>query len=103
MKVLVTGVNGQLGNDVILCLNERGIACKGVDLLDFDITDKAQTSAYISDYHPSVVIHCAAYTAVDRAEEEKDLCYRVNAVGPANIAAACKGIDAAMVLSLIHI
>ena len=97
MKVLVTGVNGQLGYDVIKCLNERNIACKGVDLLDFDITNKEQTSAYICDYHPSIVIHCAAYTAVDRAEEEKDLCYRVNAVGPANIAAVCKEIDAAMV------
>jgi dTDP-4-dehydrorhamnose reductase len=96
MKVLVTGVKGQLGHDVVKVLEARGISCKGVDIEDFDLTDELAVSQYIRTFAPAAVIHCAAYTAVDRAEDEKDLCYAVNAIGPENIARVCKEIGAKM-------
>lgn len=96
MKILVTGYNGQLGYDVIKKIPSCD-ECKGVDIQDFDITDKAQTMEYIKSYHPDAVIHCAAYTAVDKAEDDTETCYKVNAVGTRNIAEACKEIDAKMV------
>ena len=72
MKVLVTGVNGQLGFDVCKELDRRNIENKGIDRESCDITDENAVSAYIKNYAPDVVIHCAAYTAVDRAEDEKE-------------------------------
>lgn len=96
MKVLVTGVNGQLGFDVIKVLKSRQIECIGVDMNDFDITDKSATEEYIKNYAPDAVVHCAAYTAVDRAEDDRDTCFKVNVTGTENIALACKAIDAKM-------
>jgi len=96
MKVLVTGVNGQLGYDVVKALNSRNIECKGVDMADFDITDAVATEKYIKEYAPDAVVHCAAYTAVDRAEDDPETCYRVNVTGSENIAKACKSVDAKM-------
>ena len=96
MKILVTGVNGQLGCDVVKVLNERKIMCQGVDINDFDITDFEATNAYIKAYAPTAVIHCAAFTAVDKAEDEAKLCTKINVEGTKNIAQACKGIDAKM-------
>ncbi|MBP9988819.1 MAG: dTDP-4-dehydrorhamnose reductase [Ruminococcus sp.] len=96
MKVLVTGYNGQLGYDVIKNLQKRNIQCKGVDLEDFDITDKKQTYESIKEYNPDVVVHCAAYTAVDAAEENEALCRKINVDGTENIAVACADIDAEM-------
>lgn len=95
MKILVTGYNGQLGYDVIRKMSSSDEG-KGVDLQDFDITDKNQTLEYIKNYHPDAVIHCAAYTAVDKAEDDAQTCYDVNVTGTRNIAEACKAIDAAM-------
>ncbi|XOQ42844.1 MAG: dTDP-4-dehydrorhamnose reductase [Clostridium sp.] len=97
MKILVTGVNGQLGYDVMKVLKARKIECMGVDINDFDITDEKAAFEYIVGYHPDAVIHCSAYTAVDKAEENEKLCGAVNADGPRNIAKACKEIDAKMV------
>lgn len=96
MKVLVTGAHGQLGHDVIDRLERCGIQHKGVGSKDFDITDKQKTIEVICAYHPDSVIHCAAYTAVDKAESEKELCYTVNVDGTRNVAEACKQIDAKM-------
>lgn len=96
MKVLVTGVNGQLGYDVIKVLNARKIDCKGVDRDDFDITDSVATDEYIKKYSPDVIVHCAAYTAVDKAEDDYETCYKVNVVGTENIAKSCRSIDAKM-------
>jgi len=96
-KVLVTGANGQLGYDVVKRLNELGIEAIGVDKEDFDITNKEDTQEYILSRKPDVVVHCAAYTAVDKAEEEKEICYAINVDGTINIAEACKIIDAKMV------
>lgn len=97
IKVLVTGVKGQLGYDVVRRLIELGIECVGVDIDDFDITDKEQTFTYFEKVKPDVVIHCAAYTAVDKAEDEKDSSFAINVIGTENIALACKNIDAKMI------
>lgn len=97
MKILVTGVKGQLGYDVVKELNKRNIECLGVDIEDFNITDKSATHAFIKSYNPDSVIHCSAYTAVDKAEDNIELCTRVNVEGPRNIAEVCKEIDAKMI------
>lgn len=96
MKVLVTGVNGQLGYDVVKELNKRNIECNGADLCDFDITDSRQTDEFILNCRPDAVVHCAAYTAVDRAEDDALTCEKVNVTGTENIACACRKIDAKM-------
>lgn len=97
MKVLVTGYNGQLGYDVVKRLQALEIESKGVDREEFDLTNKEQVRNYIRNYSPDVVVHCAAYTAVDQAEDEKELCYAVNVRGTRYIAEICKEIDAKMV------
>lgn len=97
MKVLVTGVGGQLGYDVVKTLEERNIDYIGADLKEFDITDYVAAHKFITDYGPDAVIHCSAYTAVDRAEDEPELCRRVNALGTENIAKICKEIDAKLI------
>ncbi len=97
MKILVTGVKGQLGYDVTKELHKRGIECLGVDIEDFDITDAESTERFISNYRPDAVIHCSAYTAVDKAEDNRELCMAVNANGPRNIAEACSKLDAKMI------
>lgn len=97
MKALVTGVKGQLGFDVCKELDKRNIENKGIDRDDCDITDEQAVLSYIKNYAPDVVVHCAAYTAVDRAEDEKEICYNVNVKGTEYIARACKEIDAKMV------
>lgn len=97
MKVLVTGATGQLGWDVVKELKKRNIECRGVGSKELDITDKEAVFAYIREYRPDAVIHCAAYTAVDKAEDEPAKCRAVNAFGTAYIAEACWEIDAKMV------
>lgn len=97
MKVLVTGTKGQLGFDVCNELSKRGIENKGIDRDECDITNKQAVLDYIYNYAPDVVIHCAAYTAVDRAESEEHICRRVNRDGTEYIALACKTINAKMV------
>lgn len=97
MKVLVTGVKGQLGFDIVNLLNEQGVECRGVDIDDFDLTDAQAVSSYVMEYVPDVVIHCAAFTAVERAEEDRDLCYKVNVDGTQNLADAAKALDAKFV------
>lgn len=97
MKVLVTGYNGQLGYDVIEKLNSLHVECKGVDIADFSLRDEVATKAYISAYKPDVIVHCAAFTDVDKAVEDKDLCYEVNVLGTKYVAEVAKDIDAKMV------
>ncbi|MGB4466037.1 MAG: sugar nucleotide-binding protein, partial [Eubacteriales bacterium] len=65
MKILVTGAKGQLGYDVVRELNKRNIEYCGVDIDDFDITDKDKSISFIENYKPNLVIHCAGYTLVD--------------------------------------
>lgn len=97
MKVLVTGVGGQLGFDVIRELEKRNIECIGADKVEFDITDFDAAHKFITDCMPDAVIHCSAYTAVDKAEDEPEFCHLVNTVGTENIAKVCKEIDAKMI------
>lgn len=97
IKVLVTGVNGQLGYDMIKKLTEQGYECKGADIGDFDIINEKATLDYIKAYNPYVVVHCAAYTAVDKAETDSEKCRLINVTGSENIAKACNAIDAKMV------
>lgn len=97
MKVLVTGVKGQLGYDVVNELTKRGIEAVGVDIQDMDITDAASVEKVIGEVAPDAVIHCAAYTAVDAAEDNVELCRRVNADGTQNIANVCKKLNCKMI------
>lgn len=96
MKILVTGVKGQLGYDVCKELERRGIEHLGVDREDFDLTDPKATHDYVVNYHPDAVIHCSAWTAVDQAEDQAEAVRAVNAGGPRSIAQACKEIGAKM-------
>ena len=97
MKVLVTGVKGQLGYDVVNELEKRGIEAVGVDIQEMDITDGESVDKVIRAAAPDAVIHCAAYTAVDAAEENEELCRRVNADGTQNIAKVCRKLDIKMI------
>ena len=97
MKVLVTGVKGQLGYDVVKELEKREIEAVGVDIEEMDITDADCVNRVIREAAPDAVIHCAAYTAVDAAEDNEELCRKVNAEGPRNIAGVCKELDIKMI------
>lgn len=96
MKVLVTGVNGQLGYDVKNELIKRNIDVLGVDVQEMDITNEKMVRDVISAYQPDAVMHCAAWTAVDAAEDEVEKCTLVNATGTKNIAQVCKELSCKM-------
>ena len=114
MKFFVTGVNGQLGHDVMNELIKRGHSGTGSDLapvysgiddgsavtaaayVSLDITDMDTVMKVLSEIHPDAVVHCAAWTAVDAAEDNEELVRRVNADGTRYIAEACKAIDSKM-------
>lgn len=116
MKVLVTGVGGQLGHDVMNELFKRGIEGVGSDIspvysgikdgsavvsmpyVSLDITDQQAVKSVISEIRPDAVVHCAAWTAVDLAEDEenKEKVYAINAGGTKNIAEACRDTDCKM-------
>ncbi len=98
MKVLVTGVKGQLGFDVVNELKRNNIEAVGVDIEDMDITDKSSVNKVIKEINPDAVIHCAAWTAVDAAEDEdkKEKVKLVNVYGTQNIADVCKELDIKM-------
>ena len=99
MKALVTGVKGQLGYDVVNELTKRGYEAVGVDIEDMDITDEVSVNKVIKECNPDVVVHCAAWTAEDAAEDEENIpkVMAVNAKGTENIAKVCKEIDAKMI------
>ena len=104
MKVFVTGIGGQLGYDVLNELKKRGLESVGSDIMEdaeikLDITDKAAVETAFSQINPDAVIHCAAWTAVDAAEDEKNraMVYAVNVTGTKNIAEACKDLGCKMV------
>ena len=98
MKILITGAQGQLGTELRHLLDARGIAYRATDAKDLDITDEAAVNQYFADYQPDVVYHCAAYTAVDKAEDEaKALNQLVNVDGTRNLAKAAAKVDATLV------
>ena len=107
MKVLVTGAAGQLGHDVMNELNRRGHVAIGSDVMEksagesfecMDITDASAVEDVLTRVLPEAVIHCAAWTAVDLAEEadQRETVHRINAVGTRNIARVCKKLDCKM-------
>lgn len=97
MKYLVTGVKGQLGYDVCQELEKRKQDFLGIDKEEMDITNKEDVEKVILAYHPDVIVHCAAYTAVDAAEDNKELCFKINVDGTKYIAEVCKKINAKMI------
>lgn len=97
MKVLVTGVKGQLGHDVVNELEKRGHVAVGVDVEEMDITDPVKVEEVITEADVEAVIHCAAYTAVDAAEDNVELCRKVNAYGTENIAKVCRKLEQKMI------
>jgi len=97
LKFMVTGVNGQLGHDVMMQLKEMDLDVIAPRRDEFDLTNKDQVEKYIVKEKPDVIIHCAAYTAVDKAEDEKDLCYLVNVEGTRVVVEAAKEINARVV------
>lgn len=97
MKILVTGVTGQLGYDVAKELERRHIEYKGVSSKDMDLTDADAVRDVIMDYHPDAVMHCGAYTAVDKAEDDYDHCMDVNADGTVAVAKAAEEIGAKLI------
>ena len=90
MKILVTGANGQLGKDVAACLIKKGHEVVCAHKEDCDITDASAVEAFFESTRPEAVVHCAAYTAVDRAETDRDACFNVNVNGSANVAKAAE-------------
>ena len=93
MRILVTGVNGQLGHDVVAEIKKRGYEAIGVDVEQMDITNQSEVVKFISQIKPDAVIHCAAWTAVDAAEDCPEKVYAVNAYGTKYIAEVCKELD----------
>ena len=97
LKILVTGVKGQLGYDCVRELKERGYKnVLGIDKDELDITNEEAVHKYINNYKPDIVMHNAAWTQVDKAEQMPDLVYKVNALGTKYIAEACKEVNATM-------
>ncbi len=96
MKILVTGVKGQLGYDVVEECKKRGIEAIGVDVEEMDITNAFIVKKVIKEANVDAVVHCAAWTAVDKAEDEVELCTKVNVEGTRNIAEVCQELDIKM-------
>ena len=97
MKILVTGANGMLAKAVREELKENELIC--TDVQELDITNLEAVQEFINKAKPEYIINCAAYTAVDKAEEQPELAYKINAIGPENLAKAAKKVDA----TLVHI
>jgi dTDP-4-dehydrorhamnose reductase len=96
--ILLTGGNGQLGTELRHLLDEQGLKYVSTDSHDMDITDAEQTMKFITELKPEIIYHCAAYTAVDKAEDEgKELNEKINVDGTRNVALAAKAVDATLV------
>ena len=96
-QVLVTGVTGQLGHDVAAELMRRGTSVIGATRREMPLTEAASCAAFVETVRPEMVIHCGAYTAVDQAEEEPALCYKINAEATGAIAVACHRVGAKLI------
>ena len=98
-KILVTGCNGQLGKAIQKEYESEAAELILTDVADLDITDNAQVLQFVREHKPQVIMNCAAHTAVDLCEEQWDLAYRINAIGPRNLAIAATQTGA----KLMHI
>ncbi|WP_088013331.1 dTDP-4-dehydrorhamnose reductase [Gottfriedia acidiceleris] len=90
MKILVTGYGGQLGYDVVRACEQHGLVVKGIGRKELDITERESVSSILDSFKPDVMIHCAAYTAVDKAEDDKENCWNVNVEGTRYLVEAAK-------------
>lgn len=97
MRILVTGASGQLGQDVVRIFHDVGHEVKGCSRSELDVTKQEQCERVIKAYNPQLIIHCAAYTAVDTAEEDPDSAYRVNVAGTRNITIAAEHVGAMLI------
>jgi len=98
-NILITGANGQLGTELRMLLDAKGISYTATDSKELDITNAEGVNAYFQEHKPELVFHCAAYTAVDAAEEEpgKSIDELVNVTGTQNIATAAESVGATLV------
>lgn len=94
MKILVTGYTGQLGYDVVREGLAEGLEVTGISSKDVDITNRQEVLNYVKKYQPDAIIHCAAYTAVDQAEDDKEKCWAVNVNGTKYFVEAAKEVQA---------
>lgn len=97
MRILVTGINGQLGYDVFKVLKEKNYDVIGVGRDTMDLQESIQIKECIDKINPNVIVHCAAYTSVDDAEDDEELCRRINAYAVRDIAEKAKELDAVMI------
>ncbi|WP_018663374.1 dTDP-4-dehydrorhamnose reductase [Heyndrickxia acidiproducens] len=94
MKILVTGYTGQLGYDVVKEGTKRGLDMIGIGQKELDITKEKDVQTFIQELKPDAIVHCAAYTAVDQAEDQKEICWNVNVNGTKYLAEAAKEVNA---------
>ncbi|MRH41299.1 dTDP-4-dehydrorhamnose reductase [Aquibacillus halophilus] len=94
MKILVTGYTGQLGYDVVEEGLKHGLDMHGTGRNNLDITNEKEVNQYVETLYPDAIIHCAAFTAVDKAEDDKDTCWDVNVNGTKHLVNAAKAIGA---------
>ena len=97
MYVFVSGSSGKLGRDICACLTAKGHTVYGLDLPDVDITNEGQVRSFFDTHKPDAVIHCAAFTCVDRAESDPASCARINVDGTRNIATETQNAGAKLV------
>ena len=97
MKILITGANGQLGRELTKQYSERNEELILTDVAELDITDTKQVYKFVENTKPDVIINCAAYTAVDKCETDTDIAYKINTLGPRNLAMAANSIGAEIV------
>ena len=98
MNILVTGVNGQLGNEMrVLSAENQQHTYFFTDVQELDICDEQAIRAFVTDNRVDVIVNCAAYTAVDKAEDNPELCDKLNHIAPGYLAAAAEACGAAMI------
>lgn len=97
MKILLTGANGQLGRELTKQLKEKDVELILTDVAELDITKVEEVNSFVSSNQPDVIINCAAHTAVDKCETDIDNAYKINAIGPKNLASAAYNVGAEIV------
>jgi dTDP-4-dehydrorhamnose reductase len=97
MKILITGANGQLGRELTGQYSQKNAELILTDVEDLDITNGNKVYEFVREYRPQLIINCAAHTAVDKCESDIDNAYRINAIGPKNLAQASYAVGAEIV------
>jgi len=101
LKIVITGCDGQLGKEIVKQLNREekisGNELFALNRLKLDISDFNNVNKYISSIKPDVVINCAAFTKVDLCEDEIELAYKINSIGPKNLSICCEKVNAKLV------